>query len=80
MGHMGQTNHPEVKQAIDHVCARARAAGMPFGTSIGYDENTITEWIHRGANFVFVDHEPGYVYRGTKNTLDGFHRLISENR
>lgn len=80
MGHMGQTDHPEVKQAIDHVCARARAAGVPFGTSIGYDENTITEWIHRGANFVFVDHEPGYVYRGAKNTFDGFRRLISENR
>lgn len=80
MGLMGQTDHPELKKTIDYIAQKAREYHMPFGTSTGYDEQTLTEWVERGANFMFVDHECGYVYRGAKNTYDCFSRIIKEHK
>lgn len=80
MGLMGQTDHPEVKKTIDYIAQKAREYHMPFGTSTGYDEQTLQEWVERGANFMFVDHECGYVYRGAKNTYDGFNNIINAHK
>ena len=80
MGLMGQTTHPEVIKTIDYICEKAKAAGMPFGSSIGYDEPVVTQWIKRGANFLFIDHEPGYIWRGATETFAGFKRIIENYR
>ncbi len=80
LGLMGQTEHPEVKKTIDYIAQKCRQYGMPFGTSTSFKEESIGEWIDRGANFMFVDHECGYVYRGAKATFDGMNRIIESRK
>lgn len=69
MGLLGQINHPNVKAAMDEIAAKAKAAGIPIGVSMVWDEELVTDWIRRGANFIFCDNEGGYIINGCRKTL-----------
>lgn len=69
LGLLGQTNHPEVKKVMDEAAGKIRAAGIPFGVSMGYDEEAVQDWVRRGANLIFADSESGYIMRGCRHTL-----------
>lgn len=69
MGLLGQTNHPEVKKAMDIVAEKTKAAGIPFGVSMIWDEEAVTDWVRRGASMMFCDNEGSYIMRGSRDTL-----------
>lgn len=70
MGLLAQTKHPEVKEMFDHIAGKLRNAGKPFGVSMGYDEESITDWVRRGASFLFADNDISYLYNGASDTLN----------
>lgn len=69
MGLLGQINHPKVKEAMDEIAAKAKAAGVPFGVSMIWSEEAANDWVKRGANFIFCDNEGGYIINGCRKTL-----------
>ena len=75
MGLLAQTKHPKVKAMMDTIAAKLRAAGKPFGVSMGYDEEAIQDWVARGASFLFADNDISYLYNGASATLSNLKRL-----
>ncbi len=69
MGLLGQCNHPEVKKHLDTIAGKAKAANIPFGVSMIYDDEAIADWARRGANIIFADNEGSYISSGARNTL-----------
>ena len=63
MGLLGQPHHPRVEAAIDHVIARARAAGMFVGSGMGGSAEQIAaafgrgmQWSLTGIDYAFMLH------------------------
>ena len=79
MGLLPQIKHPEVKKVMDHIASVLKAAGRPFGVSIAYDEETVCEWIDRGASFIFADNDTGYLFNGASETLANLRRLSASD-
>jgi len=52
MGLMGQTTHPRVLEAVDHVIAACRRRKVYCGTSIGYSPDLVRRWIARGIHWI----------------------------
>ncbi|MDR1533649.1 MAG: 4-hydroxy-3-methylbut-2-en-1-yl diphosphate synthase [Planctomycetota bacterium] len=69
MGLLGQINHPGVKSALDEIAAKTKAAGIPLGVSMVWNEEAAIDWARRGANFIFCDNEGGYIVNGCRKTL-----------
>ncbi len=78
LGMLGQINHAEVKKCIDTVTEKAKKAGVPFGVSMGYNEEAARDWAARGANFIFADNEPAYIIKGCRHTLKNLRRILAE--
>ena len=78
MGLLAQTKHPEVKKVMDEIAEKARKAGIPFGVSMSYDEESVSDWIKRGARMIFCDNDAGYIFDGCRNTLANLNRLKTE--
>lgn len=79
MGLLPQITHPEVKKVMDQIAKELKAAGRPFGVSIAYDEETVREWIARGASFIFADNDTGYLFNGATSTLTNLRRLSKKS-
>lgn len=80
MGLLAQTKHPEVKAVMDGIAAKLRAAGRPFGVSMGFDEEAVRDWVARGASFLFADNDISYLYQGAERTLTQLQRLATEKK
>lgn len=80
MGLLGQVSHPDVKKVMDEVAAKVKAAGIPFGVSMGYHEQAVRDWIGRGASMIFADNEAGYVFNGCTTTLANMNRIREESK
>lgn len=52
MGLMGQTGHPRVVEAIDHVIDACRRKKVFCGTSIGYSPDLVRRWIEKGIHWI----------------------------
>ena len=78
MGLLPQTAHPKVKEVLDYIAAKMKAAGKHFGISMGYDEEIVKDWIHRGADFIFVENEINYLYAGATAALGNLRRLSGQ--
>lgn len=53
MGYPGQSDHPEVQAAIDHLIARTIAAGKIAGT-LTFDEDRVKDYAEKGVTFLGV--------------------------
>lgn len=78
MGLLPQTAHPEVVKVLDLIAAKCKAAGKRFGISMGYTEETVKQWRDRGADFIFVENDVGYLYNGANTALQNLRRLCGE--
>lgn len=78
MGLLPQTAHPEVKKVLDLIASKCKAAGKRFGISMGYQEETVKEWLARGADFIFVENDVGYLYSGASAALGNLNRICGE--
>ena len=68
MGHAGEPNHPEVKQACRDAIKRIVAAGQPAGI-LTLDEEFAAEAIELGATFVSKDVDMAALKRGLLGRL-----------
>ncbi|HET8728550.1 MAG TPA: HpcH/HpaI aldolase/citrate lyase family protein [Alphaproteobacteria bacterium] len=69
MGHIGQTDHPQVKQAIAAAAARCRALGKPCGI-LAPDATVAGEYIGYGFTWVAAGSDLGLMMAGARGTLE----------
>lgn len=71
LGYLGQPAHPEVLKVIQHIFARAKAAGKPTGilAPVEADARRYLEW---GATFVAVGSDLGVFRNATQALCDRF--------
>ncbi|MEP7358980.1 MAG: aldolase/citrate lyase family protein [Anaerolineales bacterium] len=60
-GLLGQVEHPTVVAALEHVIARARAAGCLVGSGMGVDSATAVRMAKRGVQWVQIGGDCGYL-------------------
>ena len=79
IGKLGQTRHPEMLKLMDEYAAACREVDIPFGTSIGFDQQNVTEWIERGVNWICVDGDTSYLLNGGIDTLNNTRELLEKS-
>ncbi|HEY0640807.1 MAG TPA: aldolase/citrate lyase family protein [Pseudonocardiaceae bacterium] len=68
LGRLGDVGHPEVLAAVEHVRARCRAAGVPFGAFAGTVDAARAE-LAAGARFVAVGTDLGLLTGAAREVL-----------
>jgi 2-dehydro-3-deoxyglucarate aldolase len=71
LGHLGHADNPDVQKAIQHVFARARAAGKPAGILAGVEADT-RRYLEWGASFVAVGSDLGLFRAATQALRERF--------
>jgi len=61
LGHLGEVEHPEVVAALEHVIARAQAAGKFVGSGMGADPDYAVRMGKRGVQWVQLGGDYGYL-------------------
>ena len=70
VGFLGQIRNPKVLNLMDKYAELCREAKIPFGTSIGFNEQNIIDWVKRGVNWICIDTDISYLVSGTKRVID----------
>jgi 4-hydroxy-2-oxoheptanedioate aldolase len=65
MGLLGQQEHPEVRAAVEHCLAAAKAAGKPGGVN-AFNPDTAQHYLDNGANFILVGADVALLARGSE--------------
>jgi 4-hydroxy-2-oxoheptanedioate aldolase len=65
MGLLGQQEHPEVRAAVEHCLAAAKAAGKPAGAN-AFTPDTARHYLDVGANFILVGADVALLARGSE--------------
>jgi 4-hydroxy-2-oxoheptanedioate aldolase len=65
MGLLGQQEHPEVRAAVEHCLAAAKAAGKPAGVN-AFSPATADHYLASGANFILVGADVALLARGSE--------------
>jgi 2-keto-3-deoxy-L-rhamnonate aldolase RhmA len=76
LGYNGDHNQPVVQQAISIIAAKARAAGMPFGTGRPADDQF--EWAQRGARLLAMGDDEMFIQQGAVRALEAFKQRMPE--
>ena len=79
IGKLGQTRHPEMLKLMDEYATACREAGISFGTSIGFDQQNVTEWINRGVNWICLDTDASYLLNGGMRTINSTRHIIKKS-
>lgn len=75
---LNQVTHPVVVEAMLSVAARARAAGVPFGSGrASGDPKDIAWWLSLGAQIVAIGSADGFLANSTRSGLEGFARAAA---
>jgi 2-keto-3-deoxy-L-rhamnonate aldolase RhmA len=74
---LGQTDHEDAKRLMDRVAEVAVKADMPFGVATGFNPEVLGEWLNRGASFVSVGIDFGYITSGATRVLKGVREVFS---
>ncbi|GAC1502843.1 MAG: hypothetical protein NVS2B15_25550 [Pseudarthrobacter sp.] len=65
MGLLGQQEHPEVRAAVEHCLAAAKAAGTPAGVN-AFNPDTARAYLGAGASFILVGADVALLARGSE--------------
>lgn len=65
MGLLGQQEHPEVRTAVEHCLAAAKAAGKPAGVN-AFNPDTARHYLDNGAGFILVGADVALLARGSE--------------
>ncbi|MFM9273056.1 HpcH/HpaI aldolase family protein [Pseudarthrobacter sp. NKDBFgelt] len=65
MGLLGQQEHPEVRAAVEHCLAAAKAAGKPAGVN-AFNPDTARHYLDHGASFILVGADVALLARGSE--------------
>ena len=66
LGLLGQVDHPQVVEAMDHICAVARRAGLAVGSGMPVDADFAAAQIERGVQWCQVGVDLGYLVQGVE--------------
>ena len=66
MGLLGQQEHPDVRAAVEHCLAAAKAAGKPSGVN-AFNPDTARRYLDSGANFILVGADVAILARGSES-------------
>ena len=69
VGLLGQLRHPEILKLLDEIAEKCHKANKPFGTSIGYNRQTVEDWKRRGTSWIACGSDTGYIFEAGLNTL-----------
>ena len=61
LGLTGQFRHPELMALFDTIAKKCKAAGVPFGISMGYDKSNVADWIRRGVSWMAAGNDSNYI-------------------
>ena len=70
MGLLGEPQHPRVEAAIDHVIARARAAGVFVGSGMGGSAEQIAAAFNRGMHWSLAGVDYAFMLHAVDRLLD----------
>lgn len=68
---LGRMRDPEVRALMDGVIRKCRAAGVPFGVSVGYDPDLRDYWRSMGASFLSMGNPYIFFRQMTAKILPG---------
>lgn len=71
MGLIGQQDHPDVVEAVEHCIAVARAHGVPAGVN-AFAEPLARRYLSAGASFVLVGADVALLARGSEALAERF--------
>lgn len=69
LGIIGQIEHPRVQRACDTIISKARAKGKIVGVGGGDDVRTAQRWIERGAQWLQLGGDCGYLLSHARQTV-----------
>lgn len=68
LGHLGQPNHPEVLEAVDHILTICKQAGKAAGIFAASAEEA-AQYRDRGFSLISLHSDVAWLTRGAKNAL-----------
>jgi len=78
IGLIGRTSDPRVVALLDRYASVCRAAGKPYGASVGDDPAVIAEWVNRGVTWLMTGTDTGYLVRGARANLETMRKTLAE--
>jgi 2-keto-3-deoxy-L-rhamnonate aldolase RhmA len=80
MGMLLETRRDEVMMVLDKVAEKCLEHGIPFGVSMGSVWENMIDWVRRGASFLSLDADSGYIISGAKKTFESAIKAFKEER
>ena len=77
MGRLGDTEAPEVVEAIDLVIEKARRRGKFVGAATGYGSERFAKWLEKGLNWVSFNTDFINLFMESKRILDDARRVAA---
>ncbi|NJC24145.1 4-hydroxy-2-oxoheptanedioate aldolase [Arthrobacter pigmenti] len=71
MGVLGQQEHPEVRAAVEHCLAAAKAATKPAGVN-AFNPDTAKHYLDQGADFILVGADVALLARGSESLAEQY--------
>ena len=78
MGLLLETRHPRVMQAMDAMAEACKRHSIPFGVSMGPAADNMRDWLRRGASFLSLGSDAGYIMDGAIATYNAAAGLFAE--
>ena len=69
MGLLGQLDHTQVVEAIEHVVAEAHQAGITVGIPVDAPPDVVARWVQKGEEFIFVAEDHSMLRRAAEKAL-----------
>lgn len=78
-GKLAQEKDPEIQKIYRYVVEKAHEAEKPVLVSMGnYTYDGIKAWADMGVDMITVGNEPGYIFNGTKTTLQNAQAVLED--
>ncbi len=75
VGHIGRPQHPDMFPIYDKIGKALRNSGKLFGVSLGYDKETIEQWLGRGVNTIFTGTDVEYIHNGAVDIMNKLNEM-----
>ena len=76
MGILTKIKQPELKAQCDFIGEKCKAAGIPFGVSMFYDEEIVADWFRRGASLMTSGGDQDFICGGARANLKDVNALF----
>jgi len=71
LGHMGDTGHPAVTEAIEAVISKAQDRGVPMGLAIGGEVEDLARWIDKGVRWLAISADFHFLLQSVTQLVEG---------